>query len=159
MSEVTENTVNSDITKIEEQVEDNNKEDNKVEDNKVEDINEEDINEEDIKVDETVTITENLKPFRSSNYDKFDDKFDKLYAAHMKTMYNYVESDIKEEFNTFTENLIDEEEAISRFKLLDAIDNFKYKYKLLNDKCDYSNWMKFTDEAFNYRPHQPCIIS
>jgi hypothetical protein len=107
---------------------------------------------------EVVENTENtentLQPFRASNYDKFDI----LYATHVKRMYLYVEDDIKEEFNTYTKNLINEE-AISRFKLLDAIDNFKYKYKLLNDKYDYSNWMRFTDEAFNYRPHQPCIIS
>ena len=155
MSEVTENTVNSDITKIEEQVEDNKVEDNKVEDNKVEDNNEEDINEEDIKVDETVTITETLKPFRSSNYDKFDI----MYATHMKRIYQVVEDKIKAEFNKYTDNLIDEEEAISRFKLLEATDTFKYKFILVNNKYDYANWFRFTDEAFNYRPHQPCIIS
>ena len=106
--------------------------------------------------------TENtLQPFRASNYDKFDI----VYATHMKHMYSYVEDDIKEAFNTYTENLIDEE-AITRFKLLDAIDTFKYKFQnksIINNDTntnnDYSNWIKFTDEAFNYRPYQPCIIS
>ena len=124
------NTFISDITKIEE-------------DNKVEE-----------KVEELVTITENLKPFRSNNYDKYDI----LYAAHMKRMYVYVETDIKEEFNTYTENIIDDQ-AICRIKLLNAIDTFKYKFKLLKNTDNYKNWMKFTDEAFNYRPYQPCIIS
>ena len=105
-------------------------------------------------VEEQVTITENLKPFRSINYDKYDI----LYAAHMKTMYNYVESDIKEEFNTFTENLIDEN-AICRNKLLNAIDAFKYNNTDSNTNTGYSSWMRFTDSAFNYRPYQPCIIS
>jgi hypothetical protein len=103
-------------------------------------------------VEEQVTITENLKPFRSINYDKYDI----LYAAHMKTMYKYVESDIKEEFNTFTENLIDEN-AICRNKLLNAIDEFKYNDT--NTNTGYSSWMRFTDSAFNYRPYQPCTIS
>ena len=76
----------------------------------------------------------------------------------MRRLYEYVETDIKEEFNTFTEHLIDEN-AISRHQLLDAIDTFKYKYKLLKNTDNYSNWMRFTDEAFNYRPYQPCIIS
>jgi hypothetical protein len=112
-----------------------------------------------IKIEENVTITEPLKPFRCSNYDKYDI----LYAAHMKTMYKYVENDIKEEFNIFTENLINEN-SISRDKLLNAIDTFKYQYKLLKNNDtdtnnDYSNWLRFTDAAFNYRPYQPCVIS
>ena len=77
----------------------------------------------------------------------------------MKRIYLVVEDKIKAEFNKYTDNLIDEEEAISRFKLLEATDTFKYKFILVNNKYDYSNWFRFTDEAFNYRPHQPCIIS
>ena len=96
------NTFISDIIKIEE-------------DNKVEE-----------KVEELVTITENLKPFRSNNYDKYDI----LYAAHMKRMYVYVETDIKEEFNTYTENIIDEQ-AICRIKLLNAINLIKLTENIL----------------------------
>lgn len=106
---------------------------------------------------QNIKIEEELKPFRCSNYDKYDI----LYAAHMKTMYKYVENDIKEEFNTFTENLINEN-SISRDKLLNAIDTFKYQYKLLKNNDtnnDYTNWLRFTDAAFNYRPYQPCVIS
>ena len=173
MSEVTENTeiiintFNSYTSKIEnDKVED--KLEDKVED-KLEDKLEEKIEEKveikiEEKVEEQVSITENPKPFRSINYDKYDI----LYAAHMKTMYTYVETDIKEEFNTFTENLIDEN-SICRYKLLDAIEIFKiFKYKLLKnnnnnkdykDYNDYVSWIKFTDAAFNYRPYQPCVIS
>jgi hypothetical protein len=108
------------------------------------------------KIEEEVTITETTKPFRGINFDKYDI----LYAAHMKTMYNYVESDIKEQFNTFTEHLIDEY-AICRNKLLDAIDAFKYKYNNTDNDTDNDNrnWIRFTDAAFNYRPYQPCVIS
>ena len=119
-------------------------------------------------VEEKVTITVNPKPFRGINYDNYDI----LYAAHMKRMFIYVESDIKEEFNIFTENLIDEN-AICRNRLLNAIDSLPYKFqyksiinndndndtKTITDTNTYSNWMRFTDEAFNYRPYQPCIIS
>lgn len=96
-----------------------------------------------------------LKSFRSTIYDNFDE----LYARHLKLKYVYVEVDIKEEFNKHTENLLDER-YICRNKLLDAIDTFGYKFMLnKKDKYEYSGWTKFTDEAFNYRPHQPCIIS
>ena len=112
------------------------------------------------KIEEKVTITEHIKPkiFRCINYDQYD----VLYATHMKRMYTYVENDIKIEFTKFTEHLIDEENAISRNKLLDAIDEFKHivlKINNANINNDYKHWVKFTDEAFNYRPYQPCIIS
>jgi hypothetical protein len=96
-----------------------------------------------------------LKLFRSTVYDNFDE----LYARHLKLKYVYVEVDIKEEFNKHTEHLLDER-YICRNKLLDAIDTFGYKFMInKKDKYAYSGWTGFTDEAFNYRPHQPCIIS
>ena len=119
------------------------------------------VNSVNTSTDDTIKIEEeknnsieNSKPYRAINYDNYDI----LYAKHVRRMYEYVETDIKEEFNTFTEQLIDDN-AISRHQLLDAIDTFKYKYKLLKNTDNYSNWMRFTDEAFNYRPYQPCIIS
>ena len=119
------------------------------------------VNSVNTSTDDTIKIEEekknsieNSKPYRASNYDNYDI----LYAKHVRRLYEYVETDIKEEFNTFTEQLIDDN-AISRHQLLDAIDTFKYKYKLLKNTDNYSNWMRFTDEAFNYRPYQPCIIS
>lgn len=112
------------------------------------------------KIEEKVTIIEHTKPkiFRCINYDQYD----VLYASHMKRMYTYVENNIKIEFTKFTEHLIDEENAISRNKLLDAIDEFKdifLKNNDTNSNNDYKHWVRFTDEAFNYRPYQPCIIS
>jgi hypothetical protein len=111
-----------------------------------------------IKVDnesEPIINVQLLKPFRSTIYDNFDE----LYARHLKNRYIYVEVDVKEAFNKHTENLLDEK-YICRNKLLDAIDTFGYKFMLnKKDKYEYSGWTKFTDEAFNYRPHQPCIIS
>jgi hypothetical protein len=105
--------------------------------------------------DESVINVQLLKKYRCTNYDQFD----VLYARHLKFIYINVEDDIKTDFDKFTENLLDEKE-ISRFKLLDAIDNFGYKFMLnKQNKYEYSGWSRFTDEAFNYRPHQPCTIS
>ena len=129
-----------------------------------------------LQLEETM-ILEKLKPFRSATYDQYDI----LYAAHVKRMYTYVDDIIVLEFNKFTENLLDEK-AITRNKLLNAIENFPYiyQYKInkdmndgkddtdmndgnldnkVNNKVDYTAWMRFTDEAFNFRPYQPCIIS
>jgi hypothetical protein len=104
---------------------------------------------------ESIINVQLLKPFRSSIYDNFDE----LYARHLQIKYLYVEVDIKKEFNKYTENLLDER-YICRNKLLDAIDKFGYKFMInKKDKYNYSGWTSFTDEAFNYRPHQPCIIS
>ena len=116
-----------------------------------------------IQLEESVSLENKLKPYRSTTYDKYDI----LYASHMKRMYTYVDDTIKLEFNKFTENLLDEKE-ITRNQLLNAIDNFpyKYQYKINKDEnkdknkvIDFSAWIRFTDEAFNYRPYQPCVIS
>ena len=116
-----------------------------------------------VNLSETIT----LKKYRCANYDQYDI----LYASHMKRMYINVDETIKNEFNKFTENLLDENQ-ITRNQLLNAIDNFPYKfqYKIKKDGnndgnnddtqlLNYSQWTRFTDEAFNYRPYQPCIIS
>ena len=116
-----------------------------------------------IQLEESFSLENKLKPYRSTTYDKYDI----LYASHLKRMYTYVDDTIKLEFNKFTENLLDEKE-ITRNQLLNAIDNFpyKYQYKINKDEnkdknkvIDFSAWIRFTDEAFNYRPYQPCVIS
>lgn len=117
-----------------------------------------------IQLEETMSLENKLKPFRSTIYDQYD----VLYAVHMKRMYKYVDTTLIFEFNKFTENLLDEHE-INRNQLLNAIDNFSYinQYKIDKDEnkedenkvINFTAWMRFTDEAFNYRPYQPCIIS
>ena len=104
---------------------------------------------------ESVETTPVLKPFRSNVYDNYD----LLYANHMQYLYTYVELNIKNKFDIFTENLV-YEKYINRNQLLNAIDNFKYKFVFtIKNKDEYLGWTKFSDEAFNYRPYQPCIIS
>ena len=109
-----------------------------------------------LQLEETMPLENKLKPFRSTEYDQYDI----LYAAHMTRMYAYVDANIKLEFNKFTENLLDEKK-ITRIQLLNAIDTFTYKEenKEENKVIDFSAWSRFKDEAFNYRPYQPCIIS
>ena len=92
-----------------------------------------------------------LKPYRITKYDEQD----KTYATHMKYMYQNVDTNIKEQFDIFTENLLDDE-YISRNNLLDAIQEFT---KQNDNKVSCRSWGRFDDEAFNCRPYQPCCIS
>jgi len=80
----------------------------------------------------------------NENYDKFDE----LYATRMKQF------SLPDSFHDFTEGLM-REKYISRFKLLDAIDD--YKRAGLNKTNPLL--INFEECAFNYRPHQGCTIS
>ena len=75
------------------------------------------------------------------------DEFDEMYATRLK-QYSLPDS-----FHEFTEGLMSEK-SISRFKLLDAIDDYKkaglHRTNPLPDSFDNC--------AFNYRPHQGCIV-
>ena len=52
-----------------------------------------------------------------------------------------------------------DEKQINRNNLLDAISDFeknnKYAKSLLTNN---SPWVNFTNDAFNYRPYQTCIV-
>jgi len=76
------------------------------------------------------------------------DEHDRTYAA---TLRHYI---CPKTFHEFTDNLMTETH-ISRFKLLDAIDD--YKRAGLNTANPLSG--DFENLAFNCRPHQPgCLI-
>jgi hypothetical protein len=94
------------------------------------------------------TSTIILKPYRIIKYDDYDKK----YATHMKSMYRNVDTNIKEQFDIFTENLLDDN-YINRTSLIDAI------YQFTSYTNNNNAWNLFTDAAFNYRPWQPCCIS
>jgi hypothetical protein len=90
-----------------------------------------------------------LKPYRAiRNYDQFDKK----YTDQLKKTFNDLSPQLKIKFQSFTENLMDDE-YILRFKLLDAIHDFTIKHK---EFCNGSDWKVFDDTAFNYRPWQTC---
>ena len=92
------------------------------------------------------------KKYRSELYDEYDIK----YAIKLYESFQNVNNNLQKQFNKFTENLMDDKQ-ISRYKLLDAIDNFqkseKYKNICENDNSYY--WISFQELAFNYRPYQP----
>jgi hypothetical protein len=101
------------------------------------------IEDPDTKIEDPEDKTEEpLKKYRARSYDDFDKK----YAIKMK---NY---DIPQEFRDFTCGLM-EETHINRFGLLQAIEDYE------QTKPEKELSSAFTDNAFNYRPYQPCIIS
>jgi hypothetical protein len=82
------------------------------------------------------------------------DANDEIYATTLKkTFKSYISEKGQTAFNAFTENLMDEP-RINRFVLLQALDDFQRTDMYVEDE-----WSPlFLDEAWNCRPHQPCII-
>jgi hypothetical protein len=93
---------------------------------------------------------ENFKPFRSIAYDDHDQTYARNLTANF--IRNHSEA-TRLSFNAFTEGLMDEP-RINRNSLLDAIS--AYEKTLTSQCCPLST--RFTDEAFNCRPYQPCVI-
>ena len=86
-----------------------------------------------------------LPKYRIEKYDKDD----ATYANVVKASFQYHTVSTQEIFNTFTENLM-EDTHISRFQLLDAIDDYtKSQYSR-----NYPLRDLFTNNAFNFRPYQ-----
>jgi len=85
------------------------------------------------------------KKYRIANYDGYDT----LYATEMKNSFLYNTSETQAKFNELTEQMM-EDVQISRFKLLDAIDDY--------DRSEYSKRFPLTEgfknNAWNFRPHQ-----
>ena len=90
-------------------------------------------------------MSDSLKKYRlpSVHYDEHD----RTYAA---TLRNYI---CPEAFHEFTDNLMSETH-ISRFKLLDAIDDYKRAGLTKANPL----LINFEERAFNCRPQQPCLI-
>jgi len=87
-----------------------------------------------------------LKPYRTDrNYDAFD----KMYTDVLKKKFNDLPPTLKEEFQRFTHNLMDDV-CIYSHNLFDANQQFYKKNKDMCDNAPY--WKGFSDEAFNYRP-------
>ena len=87
-----------------------------------------------------------ILPYRLS-HDLYE-KIDKVYAIKIKADFNNLPLNIKQEFNHYTKNLM-EDEYINRFKLLNAIVDFSIKY---NDICNNESWANFSIIVFNYKP-------
>jgi hypothetical protein len=77
------------------------------------------------------------KPYRACIYDVYD----RMYADLMKSL------EYPEEFNTFTQGLMNES-SINRYSLLSAIDDYN------NSNSGPPLSVAFKNNAFNYRPYQ-----
>ena len=82
------------------------------------------------------------------------DRHDTDYANTLKRCFTSNDEITRQYFNEVTDNLMDDKQ-ISRNGLLDAIDD----YKRSGYNVDYPLSTVFTDNAFNYRPWQGCVIS
>ena len=91
-----------------------------------------------------------IKKYRAASYDKHDE----TYAKELTRIFSdYVDIVTQNKFMDFTDRLM-LEPRISRFCLLGAIGD----YEKTTDGRKYPFPVIFTDAAFNYRPHQPCVI-
>ena len=80
------------------------------------------------------------------------------YSNKMKELYNNnFTGELKEKFDEFTNNMMTTEAIITRDNLLDLLDVFQVKnYVLVNENVGM--WSRLSDNAFNYRPYQPCVV-
>lgn len=95
-------------------------------------------------------VASNIKKYRAAQYDEHDNTYAKKLFSIFK---RDVDEETQKRFNKFTDRLMSEP-RINRFSLLGAISD----YEKTDDGRKYPFPVSFTDEAFNYRPYQPCII-
>ena len=80
------------------------------------------------------------------------------YSNKMKELYNRnFTGELKEKFDEFTNNMMTIEAVITRDKLLDLLDVFQVKNHVL-DNDNSLMWAPLSNNAFNYRPYQPCVV-
>lgn len=79
------------------------------------------------------------------------------YSNKMKEIYNNnFTGELKEKFDKFTNNMMMNDAIITRDNLLDIVDNFQIKNNKLVSENSHS-WIVLSNNAFNYRPHQPAL--
>lgn len=95
-------------------------------------------------------MTEVIGQFRAITYDQWDTD----YAFTLCRSFEGHSKETQASFNAFTNNLMNEKQ-INRNGLLNAIEGYdaaaEYKDEPLMDS--------FRENAWNYRPNQPCTIS
>ena len=93
-----------------------------------------------------------------NNTPEYWEKMDLDYSNKMKEIYNRnFSGELKEKFDEFTNNMMTNEAVITRNKLLDLLDMFQANNNALIAKNAHS-WAMVSDNAFNYRPYQPCVV-
>ena len=93
-----------------------------------------------------------------NNTPEYWERMDLDYSNKMKEIYNRnFNGPLKEKFDEFTNNMMTTETIIQRDKLLDLLDVFQVKnHVLVNDNS--LMWAPLSNNAFNYRPYQPCVV-
>lgn len=93
-----------------------------------------------------------------NNTPEYWEKMDLDYSNKMKEIYNRnFSGELKEKFDEFTNNMMTTEAVIQRNNLLDLLDVFRAKNNAI--VVDNSRaWNLLSDNAFNYRPYQPCVV-
>jgi len=94
---------------------------------------------------------ENTTTFTDNNGNKYD-KYDVDYTNHLKHLFNLCNIETQTEFNDY--NPIMSKDVFSRIELLNVTDKFENIKKTENTRM----WENFVENAFNYRPYQPCCI-
>ena len=94
---------------------------------------------------------ENSTTFNANNEIKYD-KYDVDYTTHLKYLFNLCNIETQTEFNDY--NPIMSKDVFSRIELLNVTDKFENIKKTENTRM----WENFVENAFNYRPYQPCCI-
>jgi hypothetical protein len=85
-------------------------------------------------------------------------RMDLEYSNKMKELYNNkFTGELKEKFDEFTNNMMTAEAIIKRDNLLDILDDFKLKNNAVVVDNSHA-WVLLSDNAFNYRPYQPCVV-
>ena len=80
------------------------------------------------------------------------------YSNKMKEIYNInFTGELKEKFDEFTNNMMTKQAIIKSDNLLNILDNFQVKNSELVAKNSWM-WNRLSDNAFNYRPYQPCVV-
>ena len=93
-----------------------------------------------------------------NNSPEYCESSDIDYSNKVKEVYkeNFT-GVLKEKFDEFTNNMMTNDAVITSMNLMDALENFKRKnYMLVKD--NETRFNRLSDMAFNYRPHQPCVV-
>ena len=82
------------------------------------------------------------------------------YSNKMKETYNnYFIGELKEKFDEFTNNIMMSEELINSNNFYDTLEQFRIKnYRLVENENNGWRFNQLSNIAFNYRPHQPCVV-
>jgi len=82
------------------------------------------------------------------------------YSNKMKETYNtYFIGELKEKFDEFTNNIMMSEEVINSNNFYGTLEEFHRKnYRLVENENNGWRYNHLSDMAFNYRPHQPCVV-